>query len=131
MADKATGKSALPHDEAKGAGSIFHALDALRADFPARFAAATTEQALRDENARILGKKGELTAILKQLGAAPPDARKAIGERVNALKQEVERAFEEHLGAIDSKKREADLNAPPFDLTLPGRPPAPLGHLHP
>ncbi len=44
------------------------ALDALRERFPPRFAAATTEPALRDENAKILGKKGELTAILKQPG---------------------------------------------------------------
>ena len=43
-------------------------LERLRAGFRERFAAAKTEQALRDENAKILGKKGELTAILKQMG---------------------------------------------------------------
>jgi phenylalanyl-tRNA synthetase alpha chain len=111
--------------------AIFAALDALRASFPARFAAAATEQLLRDENAKILGKKGELTAILKQLGAAPPEARKTIGERVNGLKQEVERAFDGRLKAIEGEARDAELNARPFDLTLPERPPAPLGHAHP
>ena len=110
---------------------ILAALDALRASFPARFTAAGTEQALRDENAKILGRKGELTGILKQVGAAPPDARRSIGERVNALKQEVERAFDERLAAIARARREADLTARPFDLTLPGRAPAPLGHKHP
>jgi phenylalanyl-tRNA synthetase alpha chain len=112
-------------------GSIDAALAELRAQFPARFARAETEQLLRDENAKILGKKGELTAILKGMGSVPPDARKVIGEKVNALKQEVERAFEEGLLALARAKRKAELSAPPFDLTLPARKPAPLGHKHP
>ena len=41
-----------------------------------------------------------LTAVLKQMGSVSAGARKAIGERVNELKREVEAAFEEHLGAI-------------------------------
>ena len=112
-------------------GSIDAALAELRAQFPARFARAETEQLLRDENAKILGKKWELTAILKGMGSVPPDARKVIGEKVNALKQEVERAFEEGLLALARAKRKAELSAPPFDLTLPARKPAPLGHKHP
>lgn len=106
-------------------------LDVLRAGYGARFDAAATEQALRDENAKILGKKGELTAILKQMGQVPADARKAIGEKVNALKAEVEKAFEARLAALARAKRQADLDAPPFDLTLPGRAAAPMGHPHP
>lgn len=111
--------------------TIDEALSALRSAFPSRFDAASTEQALRDENAKILGKKGELTAILKQMGAVPGDARKAIGEKVNALKVEVERAFDARLAAIARARRDADLRARPFDLSLPGRAPAPLGHRHP
>jgi len=108
-------------------GGIDAALEELRAKFPARFAAATTEQALRDENAKILGKKGELTAILKELGKAPPEARRAI----NVVKQEVERGFEAALATLAKARRDADLNARPYDLTLPGRLLAPLGHKHP
>jgi phenylalanyl-tRNA synthetase alpha chain len=113
------------------ASAIFGALDALGAQFRGRFASAVSEQELRDENAKILGAKGELKAILKGLGAAPPDCRRAIGERANLLKQEVETAFDERLRAIEREKRAADLHARPFDLTLPGRPLAPLGHKHP
>jgi phenylalanyl-tRNA synthetase alpha chain len=116
---------------AEAASSVERSLAALRATFRERFEAAASEQALRDENAKILGKKGELTAILKQLGAAPPESRRAIGEKVNVLKQEVEKAFDEQLRALARARREADLNARPFDLTLPGRPLAPLGHKHP
>jgi phenylalanyl-tRNA synthetase alpha chain len=106
-------------------------LTVLRATFRMRFEAASTEQALRDENAKILGKKGELTAVLKQLGATPAEERKAVGELVNSLRRDVETAFEERLRAIDRSRREAELRAPAFDVTLPGREPAPLGHPHP
>ena len=110
---------------------ITRPLESLRATFRARFESAATEQSLRDENAKILGKKGELTAILKQMGAVPADERKAIGELVNALKKDVESAFDERLRALAKGRRDAELNAPPFDLTLPARVPAPLGHAHP
>lgn len=111
--------------------SIDAALATLRAAFPGRFAAAKTEQELRDENAKILGKKGELTAILKGMGSVPGDARKALGEKVNALKQDVEKAFDVCLRDLARARRHAELNARPFDLTLPGRAPAPVGHKHP
>jgi phenylalanyl-tRNA synthetase alpha chain len=115
----------------EASSSIERSLGALRATFRSRFEAATTEQALRDENAKILGKKGELTAILKQMGSVPPEGRKAVGELVNSVKQEVEGAFDECLRALSRAVRDAELTAPPFDLTLPARAPSPLGHAHP
>ena len=112
--------------------NIDRALSELRESFAARFRAAATEQVLRDEKAKVLGKKGDLTAILSQLGKAPPDQRKRIGEGVNALKQEVESLFEECLRDLRKKERAAELEAPPFDLTLPARLPlADGGHRHP
>ncbi len=116
---------------AEPADSIERSLAALRATFRARFEAAPTEQALRDENAKILGKKGELTGVLAQMRAVPADARKSIGEMVNTVKKEVETAFDERLRSLGRAKRQADLDAPPFDLTLPARQPAPIGHAHP
>jgi phenylalanyl-tRNA synthetase alpha chain len=111
--------------------AIDKALADLREAFLPRFRAATTEQALRDENAKFLGKKGELTAILSLLGKAPPESRKATGVKVNALRQEVEGGFESCLRALRKQQREADLSAPPFDLTLPAREAQPVGHKHP
>jgi phenylalanyl-tRNA synthetase alpha chain len=111
--------------------TIDRALADLRSTFLPRFQAASTEQALREENAKILGKNGELTAILKQVGKAPAEGRKAIGEKVNALKQEVAAGFELSLRELRKRARQADLDAPPFDLTLPGRTPALRGHKHP
>ncbi len=106
---------------------IERSLASLRATFRARFEAAATEQALREENARIVGKKGELTAIMKQMGEAPAESRRAIGELANAVKQEVAGAFEDVPPGVrpGQAQRDTDLNARPFDLTLPCEGPLP------
>jgi phenylalanyl-tRNA synthetase alpha chain len=119
------------HEGAGQEAAIEQALSDLRASFAARFASATSEQELRDENAKILGKKGELTAILKGMGSVPGDRRKALGEKANTVKQEVERAFDHALGAIHRARRAAELEARPYDLTLPGRASSAPGHKHP
>jgi phenylalanyl-tRNA synthetase alpha chain len=111
--------------------SIERSLSVLRATFRSRFQAAKNEQELRDENAKITGKKGELTAILGQMGKLPGDAKKSVGQLVNAVKEEVAAAFEERLRDIAGAARKADLGARPFDLTLPARALAPIGHPHP
>jgi phenylalanyl-tRNA synthetase alpha chain len=119
-------------DTNKGSeAEILEALARLRGSYAARFEGAATEQLLRDENAKVLGKNGELTALLKQMGKVPGEARKAIGEKVNALKLEVQGAFDARLASMARAKRDAELNAPPYDLTLPARQLAPLGHRHP
>lgn len=110
---------------------IEEGLSKLGTSFREAFAEARTEQALRDAHARVLGKRGELTAILRQMAKVPAEARRAIGEKVNALKLDVEQAFDARLEAIAAELRQADLEAPPFDLSLPGRAPAPRGHVHP
>lgn len=99
--------------------------------FKKAFAEAESEPALRQEKAQILGKQGDLTQLLKQMGKVPADQRKAIGEQVNAVKQAVEDAFDARLAELSRAAREADLNAAPHDLTLPGRVPVPRGHRHP
>jgi phenylalanyl-tRNA synthetase alpha chain len=106
-------------------------LSALGESFRAAFAAAATEADLRAAKAQVLGKKGELTAVLKRLGEVPAGDRRAIGERVNGVKQEVESAFDARLGELQREAREAELNGRPYDLSLPGRRPALRGHLHP
>ncbi len=99
--------------------------------FRERFAAAKDEQELRAAKAEVLGKKGDLTSLLKLMGKVSADERRAIGERVNSVKGEVESTFEARLAELRRAERQADLNALPFDLTLPARAPAQRGHLHP
>jgi phenylalanyl-tRNA synthetase alpha chain len=106
-------------------------LDSLGQRFRERFAATQNEQDLRAAKAEVLGKKGDLTAALRRMGEVPPADRKSIGERVNAVKNDVETAFAERLSELQRALREADLGGRPIDLTLPGRVPVARGHLHP
>ena len=100
-------------------------------EYRERFAAAGTEHELRNVRADILGKKGALTRVLRAMSAVPADRKREMGERVNAARADVESAFERRLAEIRQAIRDADLNATPFDLSLPGRPPALRGHRHP
>src|SRR6186713_931843 len=106
-------------------------LDALVARARERFAKAATEHELRTDRAEVLGKKGDLTAALRSLGQAPADQRRTLGERINAAKGMVEGAFEARLAELHANARRADLEGPPYDLTLPARLAMPRGHLHP
>jgi phenylalanyl-tRNA synthetase alpha chain len=106
-------------------------LAALGEQFREAFAAATSEQELRAAKALVLGKKGHLTAVLKLMAKVDAEERRAMGQRVNEVRTEVESEFDRCLAALVRRQREAELTARPFDLTLPGRRPAPRGHLHP
>lgn len=94
------------------------------------FAGARDEQALRAANARFLGPEGELTKLMKLMPKLPGDRRKDLGQRANAQKGEISAAFDAALLALASAAREAELSAPPLDVTMPGRDVAP-GKLHP
>ena len=106
-------------------------LAALGQRFRELCASARTEQELRAQRAELLGKKGKLTALLRSMSQVPEEQRRAIGQKVNATRAEVDAAFDARLAALQSVQRQADLSARPFDLTLPGRVPAPRGHFHP
>jgi phenylalanyl-tRNA synthetase alpha chain len=111
--------------------AIEHGLAALGTRYHDAFAAAQSEQALRLEHAKILGKKGELTAVLALMRNVPAADRPVAGAKVNAFKEEVESAFAERLRALARAARDAELNARPSDLTLPGRGELGRGHAHP
>ena len=78
------------------------------------------------ENWRIkyLGRKGEVSKIMKMLPNLPVDERREVGRKANELKEILEKKFEEKRREIAKPKFE------PIDITLPGRPPL-LGRLHP
>jgi len=94
------------------------------------FEAASREQALREANAKLVGPNGTLTRLMKLMRDVPKDRRRELGQRANALKQQIEGAFEAALDAIARAEREAELTGPALDPTLPGRG-ARRGRLHP
>ncbi|MFI5308368.1 MAG: phenylalanine--tRNA ligase subunit alpha [Polyangiales bacterium] len=105
-------------------------LERCAAEYQSAFAAAADEQALRGENARILGPSGELTRLMKLMPELPGERRRDLGRRANELKSQIAGAFEARLQALLRAARDAELTGPHLDVTLPGRGVRP-GRLHP
>jgi len=93
-------------------------------------AQAADATALDQVRVRYLGKSGELTALLKQLGTLPPAERPAAGQAINQAKDAVQQAIETRKSALEQTALAARLAAERIDVTLPGRGQAP-GGLHP
>jgi phenylalanyl-tRNA synthetase alpha chain len=113
------------------AHEIESTLSALGTSFRESFAAAKTEQELRAEQAKLLGKKGDLTAALTRLREVDAADKPRIGALVNTFRADVERTFAAALERLAREALEAELSAPPLDLSLPGRLSLGRGHLHP
>jgi phenylalanyl-tRNA synthetase alpha chain len=87
----------------------------------AEFRRAADRASLENAKARYLGKSGELTALLRGLGALAPEARKDAGARINAAKARVEQALEARRGELSGARLQARLAEGALDVTLPGR----------
>ncbi len=106
-------------------------LEQLSAAARADVAQAADERALEELRVRFLGKKGELSAVLRGMGALPAAERPAVGERANRVRDEVEALLAEAKDRLLAAKLEAELAGPPIDVTLTGRSLLPRGHRHP
>lgn len=82
--------------------------------------AAADPKQLQELRVRLLGKKGELTAQLRSLGQLPPEERRAEGARINALRDELEAAFDTRRSELERAELDRQLLAERVDLTLPG-----------
>jgi phenylalanyl-tRNA synthetase alpha chain len=87
----------------------------------AEFAAAVDPAALENTKAKYLGKTGELTGLMRQLGALAPEERKSFGQSINTAKQQLESALEARRDALALAKMESRLAEEALDVTLPGR----------
>jgi len=105
-------------------------LQALTARAGADIEAADNLDALDLVRVGYLGKKGELTSLLKTLGSLPADERKSAGQDINRAKQDVQQAIEARKAALQSEALEAKLASERIDVTLPGRGQS-AGGLHP
>ncbi|MBX3706351.1 MAG: phenylalanine--tRNA ligase subunit alpha [Pseudomonadales bacterium] len=105
-------------------------LAALTAAARAAIDAAQDERALDEVRVRFLGKKGELTALLKTLGALPAEARPAAGAEINVAKDQVQGWLGARKDALAATQLAEALRADQVDVTLPGRRQA-GGGLHP
>jgi phenylalanyl-tRNA synthetase alpha chain len=93
--------------------------------------AADTLPALEDVRVRLLGKKGEITGLLKQLGGMAPDERARVGAQINALKNEAQERIEARKLVLEARAEEAALAAGWIDVTAPATGAHRVGRLHP
>src|SRR5919199_6999226 len=84
-------------------------------------AAASDERALEDLRVRFLGKKGEISAVLRGMGALAAEERPRVGEVANRVRDEVEALLARSKERLAAAKLEAELAGPAIDVTLPGR----------
>ena len=96
-------------------------LDTLVKDAESAIAEATDLTALDKVRVTTLGKKGELTKILKTLGSLPAEERKERGQLVNRSKQKLQQQIEERRAKLEGDILNAQLSEEKIDITLPGR----------
>ena len=93
-------------------------------------AAADSPAALDEIRVRYLGKKGELTAVLKLMGKLSAEERPIMGQMANAVRAEIEQELETRKTAIDAAVLEQRLVQEALDVTVPGED-FTVGHQHP
>jgi len=96
-------------------------LQKLTADVLDKINAADNLDVLDQVRVDYLGKKGELTALLKTLGKLPADERKTAGQDINNAKREVQQVLEQRKQTLEVAKLNARLASEKIDITLPGR----------
>jgi len=105
-------------------------LQALTAKAQSDIEAADNLDALDQIRVSYLGKKGELTSLLKTLGTLPAEERKSAGQDINRAKQDVQQALEARKLSLQAAALQAKLASERIDVTLPGRGQS-SGGLHP
>lgn len=85
---------------------------------------------LNDIRVNFLGKKGELTSILKSMKDVAPEDRPKVGQMVNEVREEIEKCLEETKTRMEKAVREAKLASETIDVTLPSKKNN-VGHRHP
>ncbi len=105
-------------------------LEAIRARAAEELDKAAEIRSLDDLRVKYLGKKGELTAILKQMGKLSPEERPVMGQFANEVRAVIEKAVDEKMAALKKRAKEERLGAETIDVTMPGKA-QPEGHRHP
>lgn len=105
-------------------------LERLRKEAQDSIAAIDTVNELNDFKIKMLGRKGEMTALLRGLKDLSPEQKAQVGKTANEIKDQLEEQINHKAQEISNRELKAKLQAETIDITLPG---LPLGHgsLHP
>lgn len=105
-------------------------LKAIREKAASALDSAQTRQELEELRVHFLGKKGELTAILKQMGGLSAEERPIIGQLANEVRTDIEERITGRAKALEEAETAERLKAETLDVTIPGKP-IRRGGLHP
>ncbi len=105
-------------------------LESIAREAKASLELASTKQELENIRVKYLGKKGELTAVLKQMGKLTPEERPVMGQLANEVRSAIEALVEATDEKIKKEELEKRLKEEKLDVTMPGKKSS-LGHKHP
>jgi len=102
----------------------------IREEGEAAIAAAGTAAELEELRVRLLGRKAELTTMLRSIKDLPPEQRGPVGKGGNQVKTALEARLAGRTASLEAAELDERLKGDAIDVTLPGDPPAHTGHLH-
>ncbi len=105
-------------------------LEQIRAEGEAAIAAAASAAELEELRVGLLGRKAELTTMLRSIKDLPPEQRGPVGKGGNQVKVALESQLAERTAALEASELDDRLRGDAIDVTLPGDPPAHAGSLH-
>jgi phenylalanyl-tRNA synthetase alpha chain len=105
-------------------------LDELRREAEAAVRSAATSAELEELRVRYLGRRSELTGVLRGIGGLPPEERGPVGGAANAVRSAIESQLAERTRELQASELDERLARDRIDVTLPGDPPPAPGHLH-
>jgi phenylalanyl-tRNA synthetase alpha chain len=91
---------------------------------------ASSSAQLEELRVKYLGRKAELTQILRGIAQLPPEERGPVGGAANKARKELESLISRSAERLDAAELDAKLVADRVDVTMPGAPPRPVGHQH-
>ena len=109
---------------------ISEQLDKIREEALKQIRESEGLEKLNEIRVNILGKKGELTSILKSMKDVAPEDRPKVGQLVNETREAIEKVLEETKNKMEAAARDAKLKAEVIDVTLPAKKNK-VGHHHP
>lgn len=105
-------------------------LESIRKDALSSISATQAGSELEAIRVKYLGKKGELTSVLKQMGSLSKEMRPVVGQMANDVRTALENAIQEQSAVLETRALEARLKREGLDVTIPGKKPQ-IGHKHP
>src|SRR5215212_1447148 len=111
-------------------GNVVSRLELLAEEAERAVLEACTPEEVEALRVRYLGRKAELTSVLRSIAGLAPEQRAEVGRRGNEARKALEALIEERARELGARRVEQGLHQDRLDVTLPGEPAVPVAHLH-